>query len=531
MNSERRWLFYGGWLVFGLCSTLLFSCSDIRVLLLARNTLLLCLAVCAVSLPLGTLLALLLMRTDIPLKRATLLLVVALLFMPLYLYAAAWDAGFGKLGWATLLNGALDAPLLNRWTAAIWIHGTWSVAWVTLIVASALRLTEPELEEQAWLDGTAWQVFLSVTLRRALPGVMMAAIWVTLTTASEMVVTDLYQIRTLAEELYTGFAMVDDPGSTFGLTAALLFTGALASLAVILLNAVMVAAEHIPVRTPRIFSLGRYRSALVLTVTLFLLILAGIPFGNLAFQAGTVVEQVGGGPVRSWSLWQFFEILVPLPGTWDGAAVVRFHQQFLWTITIGVCSASAAMLIAIPLGWLARAGGIRLAPAMFFAAIGLATMGPLLGVALIWIFTRSDHPAVVWLYDRTILAPVVAVTLRSMPLPILIATTAFGSLSPSMLDAASIDGTGPIHRMIRIGARQRLPALGLAWLIAFAVACGELSASILVVPPGVSTIPIRVFGLLHAGVGNEVAAICVTSMCGVVLLAIIIRSVAGLLRR
>jgi iron(III) transport system permease protein len=50
-----------------------------------------------------------------------------------------------------------------------------------------------------------------------------------------------------------------------------------------------------------------------------------------------------------------------------------------------------------------------------------------------------------------------------------------------------------------------LVAAGLvAWITAF----GELAATILVVPPGMPTLPIRAFGLLHNGVEDELAGIC-----------------------
>ena len=102
----------------------------------------------------------------------------------------------------------------------MWIHGLWAVPWVTLIVAAALRWSEPELEEAALLDATSVQVFLHVTLRRAWPGIVAASVWVLLVATSEIVVTDLYQVRTLAEELYTGFALDDDMATTLGLRTA-----------------------------------------------------------------------------------------------------------------------------------------------------------------------------------------------------------------------------------------------------------------------------------------------------------------------
>jgi iron(III) transport system permease protein len=46
-----------------------------------------------------------------------------------------------------------------------------------------------------------------------------------------------------------------------------------------------------------------------------------------------------------------------------------------------------------------------------------------------------------------------------------------------------------------------------AALIGFVLAVGEVSATLLVTPPGVTTISVRIFQLIHYGVDDRVAAI------------------------
>jgi len=50
--------------------------------------------------------------------------------------------------------------------------------------------------------------------------------------------------------------------------------------------------------------------------------------------------------------------------------------------------------------------------------------------------------------------------------------------------------------------------LAVARNVALAIAMGELAVSILVVPPSVAILPVRIFGLLHAGVEDQIAGIC-----------------------
>src|SRR6185503_498260 len=98
------------------------------------NTCLLVLATLLVSLPLGTLLAMLLVRTDLPGRKLFAACLAVLLFVPLYLQCAGWRG-------------------------AIWIHAMAAVPWVFLIVSAGLVFVEPDLEESALLDGSPLAVF------------------------------------------------------------------------------------------------------------------------------------------------------------------------------------------------------------------------------------------------------------------------------------------------------------------------------------------------------------------------------------
>ena len=174
-------------------------------------TLLLAAGTCVISLPLGTAFAMLLRRTDVFGRRLALAVAGGMLMVPLYLQAAAWDAGFGQLGWYSSVSaGPAFPPLLSGWTAAIWVHGMAAVPWVVLLVSIALAGVEPELEEDALLDGSTRQVFLHVTLPRMIGRhSRRLAGWVVLSASVEMTVTDLFRVRTYAEEIYTGFALGD----------------------------------------------------------------------------------------------------------------------------------------------------------------------------------------------------------------------------------------------------------------------------------------------------------------------------------
>src|SRR3954471_22293521 len=162
-----------------------------------------------IALPIGTFLAAMIVKSDVPGRRAAALILVGMLFVPLYLVTGAWDAGFGIQGWYTLSTNPHLAhePWLAGWRAAVWVHALAAVPWVVLIVGASLRAVEAEIEEDAATCATPQKVMWYVSIRRAAPAIVLAGIWVAIMTTTEISVTDFFQVRTFAEEVYTQAAL------------------------------------------------------------------------------------------------------------------------------------------------------------------------------------------------------------------------------------------------------------------------------------------------------------------------------------
>jgi iron(III) transport system permease protein len=194
----------------------------------------------------------------------------------------------------------------------------------------------------------------------------------------------------------------------------------------------------------------------------------------------------------------------------------------LWTHAIAAAAAMLALLAAIALAAPARRGGWRAIPALAFAMLALATPGPLVGVLLIRLFNQEWSPTLIYLYDRTALAPIVAQAIRALPVAILLVRHSLATLSDDELSAAALDRAGPLRTLWLIALPQRWPALAGAWLAAFAIAAGDLAWSHLVMPPGIETVQRRVFGLVHYGAEEQVAGICLVVVAGYAVLAALI---------
>ncbi len=513
--------FHAGWLILLAAAGVLAIVSlwhfEPRVGGLWLHTACLAAGACLLALPLGGLAAVVIYKTDAAGREFAGLLFIGMLFVPLFLIAGAWDAGFGLQGWHTLaaLGEGGHEPWLRGWRAAIWIHALAAVPWVVLIVGAGLRAVEAEIEEDAATCATPLRVLLHVSLRRAAPAFVVAALWIAVVAAAEISVTDFFQVRTFAEEVYTQAALGafdfdrrDEPGGSLvavsarGLWIGLLLSTAIAVAAIAVASRLFADFAGATHRPPWIARLGAWRWAAAVVLWSIVLLVAGVPLGNLIYKAGLRAELTAAGPVRSWSTAKVAERLA--------AAPVEFHGDLWLSLRVGAAAATAALAIALPLAWSMRTSRgtpwIRLST----LALCLTVPGPLLGVGLIHVLNRppgSPFSWLAWLYD-TNFAPWLAQTIRALPLAPLILWPALASVPQAMLDTAATEGSGWWGRLVRIALPQRRSAAAAAWLVALAVAVGELAATVLVVPPQRSTpISVRVFQLLHYGVDDRVAAI------------------------
>jgi iron(III) transport system permease protein len=474
---------------------------------LALNTLKLIAATLAIGLPLGALLGLLIARTDLPTRRFAAAGLGLLLVVPLYLQAAAWQLGFGIFGWYTLaFGGAFEAAWLSGWRGAIFVHSIAAVPWIALFTGLSARSVEPQIEEAALLDASARQVFFAITLPRIWPALALAALWVALLVATDMTVTDLFQVRTYAEEVYTDFAAPQDIQSTqSGPWNGALIVAGLVAVAILFCTAAARSSTRLLPKRIHQFSLRAWRWPLAALVWICLFVMLGVPLVSLVYKAGVVVRPATDGVVRSWSAAKCFEIVA--------ASVPNYHREFGWSVFIATGAASLAFVFALPLAWLARQGGARTSPAVVAASLALATPAPLLAIGLIHVLNSPDLPWLNWLYQSSA-TPMLGQAVRALPLPIFMCWFAFRSIPQQQFEAAAIDGAGGLAQLFRVAIPQRRGMLCGAWMAAFVAAFNELPATLLLEAPGRTTLPVAVYQLMHGSGEDRLAGIVLMSVLG-----------------
>jgi iron(III) transport system permease protein len=413
-----------------------------------------------------------------------------------------------------------------------------AVPWVALAVAAGLSLVERKLEEEALLDASPWRVLVRVSLRRALGGVLAAAAWVAVIAATEIAVSDLYQIRTFSEEIYCQAALgpllswsgdeslpvaVPPPsggvGGGPGLTPPSFATSfalselavGVTALALLVLAALWLMAGWLPPAASIANDAGwkwrpaRGRAWLATGVWLLVGVAVLAPLAGLAWKAGIEVRQEDKRYEQSWSATKAAAMVVRSP--WE------HRREWAWSLAIGTMAAAGATALGLASGWLVRvrsSGGAALAAAI---ALGLAVPAPLLGVWVIALLNQPPDSALAplaVLYDRTLTAPVLVQMVRALPLAALWMWSQLASVPQDLLDAAESEGAGRTSQLVRIAMPLRRAGVAAGIVAALVVALAEVSATLLVLPPGVTTVPVLVFQLLHYGIDDRLAALCLS---------------------
>lgn len=514
-----------------------------RLIELATNTVLLIAGTLALALPVGIAGAVLLYRTDLPLRDFLRQLTLLSLFVPLPLFASAWQAALGTSGllpialWTTPPQGDPDvSPSGIAWKAwaqgldaAIWVHAVAGLPWVVWIVGQGLCWVERDLEEDGLLATSPWRVLWAVTLPRCRAAICAAGLWVALQTATEITVTDMMQVRTFAEEVYNQFVRPQKDPSSADARELLARAMAVSLPAVILTVTLMVSAARNWERTlppldsltpPRcLFPLGRSRGVWLFGVFALVGLLVGVPLVSLVWKTG-----LSGSP-EAWSLqttWSHLTRVVHVHGRMIG-------ESLGLAVTAGVVTTGLALLCC----WLALEARWFHAVTLGLMAIAWALPGPVIGIGMKEVINAlvkvegplyqrlgltGFKPMTIALYDGPSLLPVLWVSLlRFFPCAVAILWPVVRLLPMELRDAARVDGARPRDELRFLVWPLTAGACGRACLAVAVLSLGELGAGKLVETPGSQTFAHEIFTQMHFGVTNNLAALCLILLGLVVL--------------
>ena len=353
------------------------------------TTLLLGASMTLIAVPLGAMLAFLMVRTDIPGRLWLEPMILLLIFLPPVVLAFGYVAALGPAGIlsTTLKQWAGVVPWnLYSFPFLVAIAGLTHVPHVYLCVAAALRGLSSDVEEAARSAGAKpWRVALDVSLPMATPAILFAGVLVLLLGLElfglPLVLGDPQGLLVLSTYLYKlSNKLAVSPYQLMAVVAVIIAAITL-PLAVMLRLLLSEAQRHVAVRTEGLraarLKLGGWRWPAFLAIVLWLTVTVLVPLAAITLRS--FVESRGEG------------IVLPEVLTLDHYRALLGHadatRSMINTLGIGLAGGAAAVVVytAIALAihrW--RSDWARVVD--YLVMLPCAMPGLVAGLALLWVF-------------------------------------------------------------------------------------------------------------------------------------------------
>jgi iron(III) transport system permease protein len=178
-------------------------------------------------------------------------------------------------------------------------------------------------------------------------------------------------------------------------------------------------------------------------------------------------------------------------------------------IAFSLIVAVLAALVNLPIAYVAARGVLSDGPLShgwwLAITIPMALPGPLVGIGLITLWNGPGWANLAIYGSRWM--PVLAALARYVPLGALVLVAAMRRINPRHLEAAELLHTSRLRSWLFVRLPLLAPGLLASAGLVFCLALSELSATLLVSPPGQSTLMIRIYNYLHYGASETVAGL------------------------
>ncbi len=473
------------------------------------------------SFTLGTLLAWLTERTNVPLRSIFVPIAVVPLILPGVLESIAWifllSPKFGYLNvWLMNLFG-LASPPFNVFSlpGMIWVHSVGQVPLAFLLMVAAFKSMDPSLEESAMMSGAAtWQTFRRITLRLLMPTAASVLLILFVRTLESFETPALIgipaRIYVYTSEIYLAFnEYPPDYGRGGALAVGLLL---LSAVGVWMYTRATKEGKKFQTVTgkafrPRQFDLGAWRWAGFAFLMTYFIFVVLLPFLVL--------------------FWASFLPFFATPG-WDALDKLSFdNYRYLYgfrpfwdamqnSIVLATLTATVAMVLTSLVAWIVYKSRLPGSWVLdFLAFVPITIPGIVMGMALILLYVAFPLP----IYG-TIWMLLIAYVTRYIPYGMRAASGSIMQIHSELEEAAAASGASWWESFKRVTLPLLRPGLVAGWIYICIVSFREFSTSVLLATGESRVLSILLFTMFEQGQVTVVAAI------GVLMIATLLAIVA-----
>ncbi|HVR78394.1 MAG TPA: iron ABC transporter permease [Acidimicrobiia bacterium] len=473
-----------------------------------------------IALPLGTGLAYLNVRTDVPFRSLVFAASLVPLIIPGILHTIAWILlGSPRIG---LINQALrpvvGGPVFDIFSmeGMVLVEGLHSSPLVFLLMVAAFKSMDPALEESALLSGAnRVTVFRRITLPMVKPALTAAILIMIVNGLSSFEVPALLGIPAgiwvFTSRIWRVLATYPvQYGQAGAYSISLLL---ITSVGIYFQSRLSRKGRRFQTVTgkgfrPHAIELGRWRWPAAGVVGIYFLIAVVLPVSVLLYTSTQ--------PFYSVPSWEALGNM-----TLDNYRFVFEYPQatraFRNSLVLGVGSATTVMFVMAIASWIVvrtQVSGRWMVDNLSF--VPLVIPGLVMGVALLFVYLRFPIPVY-----GTIWILFIAYVTRYMPYGMRYASTSMYQISRELEECAQTSGATWWKQFRKVTLPLLMPGLVAGWIYIIMVSVRELSSSILLYSPGSEVLSIVIWEQWQNGQFTELTALGVLMILLLVVLVTI----------
>lgn len=486
---------------------------------LSLNTLWFTLGSSAIALPIGTALAYLNVRTNVPLRRLVFVVSLIPLIIPGILHTIAWIfLASPRIG---LVNKALE-PVFGPGTIDIFsmtgmslVEGLHVTPIVFLVMVASFRSIDPALEESALLSGASrTRVLLRIALPLAKPGLAAATLLMVVNGVSSFEVPALLGIPSgiwvFTSRIWRSLSTFPVAYGEAGAYAVSLL--AMTSVGVWLQSRLSRGRDFQTVTgkgfRPGSMDLGRWRWPAAGFVAGFTALAVVLPLLVLLYLSTQPFYSVPSLDSLSRMSLDNYRFTLALP---------QVGRALRNSLLLGVSSATLVMFLMAIVSWIVvrtRIPGRWTLDSL--ASFPLAIPGLVMGVSVLFVYLRAPIPVygTMWIL-------LIAYLTKYLPYGIRYASTSMHQIGAELEESAAISGASWWQQFRRVTLPLVMPGLVSGWIYVLMVSVRELSSSILLYSPGTEVLSIVIWEQWENGATGVVASLGVMMIIGLVVLVAI----------
>jgi len=436
------------------------------------NTLSLSVLVAIGSFVIGVSAAWLVSRRRFAGRKLAIWLMVLPLTIPTYVFAHIYttllepDGWLGRL-WIWLVGSSESIPDLYNIFGVALILSLAGFSYVFLLVRTALLSSNRSLEEAAIMQGsTPLQVFWRVTLPMLRPAIAAGLAVVVLHVLSDFGAVSMLQFQTFTLSIYLQMTGRFDYQTAAGLSFIL-----------VMLSLTFLMVERVFRSRQRYYSGSQQQ------------------LNRIQMKQASRGQQI--------VIWVWLGLIVclsfALPLAWMLAWSWEAYSQDLinsrfWgyavnSLTVSSMVATLTLIAALPVAlYHARKHSRYSMGCVHLSSVGFVLPGPVIALGILTFMLTVLPP----LYG-TMVALVLALVIRFLPLAVQSQEAALQQLTPSLEQAGRVLGATPRENFFRVVLPVIKSGMVSAWVLVFIDALKELPATLLLRPIGFDTLPVRIW--------------------------------------